>query len=162
MQDWQLENCRCVLWRNCCKISISFRCSAMDGECTCCCPRPTRFWNASILFFFRCIGCHYLSAALFSKQNVAVSAFHPCTQLIVLFFVFALSVFLSLPLSMDFTFVFPFFCNALAGTMFSGHPHRLVTSDNLYSRFQKLLKKTASFPITRSDVRCCQFNCTHG
>ena len=41
------------------------------------------------------------------------------------------------------------FCNTGLGTMFSGQPHRQVTSDNLYCRFQKLLKNTASFPITR-------------
>lgn len=33
--------------------------------------------------------------------------------------------------------------------MFSGQPLRRITSDNLFSRFQKLLKNTASFPITR-------------
>jgi hypothetical protein len=36
--------------------------------------------------------------------------------------------------------------------MFSGQPHRQVTSDNLYCRFEKLLKNTASFPITRCQL----------
>jgi len=34
------------------------------------------------------------------------------------------------------------------GTLLSGQPHRFIASDNLYSRFQNLLKNTASFPIT--------------
>jgi len=39
--------------------------------------------------------------------------------------------------------------NAAAGTLFSGQPHRHVLPDRLYSRFEKLLKNTDSYPITR-------------
>ena len=40
-----------------------------------------------------------------------------------------------------------------SGTLFSGQPHRHVTQDRLYSRFEKLLKNTDSYPITRSIAR---------
>ena len=83
-----------------------------------------------------------------------MSAFHSCTQLHRAFFcVFALSVFsISLPLSMDFTIVFPFFCNALCrNNVFWASASSRDFRQSLFS-FSKAVKITHIVPYHQ--VRC--------